>query len=80
MAIYRYFHSRKYMIIKLNPFTLFISAIMLIISFISYYSGTMIFQIATLLFIIILCIIINKDILQKIVIAVMKKSGANSNE
>lgn len=80
MAIYRYFHSRKYMIIKLNPFTLFISAIMLIISFISYYSGTMIFQIAILLFIIILCIIINKDILQKIVIAVMKKSGANSNE
>lgn len=77
MAIYRYFHSRKYITIKLNAFILFVSAIMLVISFISYYSGSLIIQIVALAFIVLLCIILNKDILQRVIIIVMKKkSGA----
>lgn len=73
MAFYRYFHSRKYITIKLEASTLFLSVVMLVISFISYYSRSLGVKIAALAFIVLLCIVINKNILRGMAATVMRK-------
>lgn len=66
MAIYRYFHSRKYITIKFDNTTLFISVVMITLSLASYYSGSKTIQILAFLIIVVLCFALNKDMIKKI--------------
>lgn len=65
MAIYRYFHSRKYMTIKFTSKTILLSIIMFVVSLGSYYSGITTVQVVSFAVILILSICINRDILIK---------------
>ena len=64
MAVYRYFHSRKYLTIKLNHFNKLLSIVMLTLSIFSYYSRNYAFQMVTLILISLICVIGNKNFLQ----------------
>lgn len=75
MAIYRYFHSRKYITIKFDNITLFISVIMVTLSLSSYYSGAKTVQILAFLIIVILCFALNKDMIKKIYNIMQKRFG-----
>ena len=66
MAIYRYFHSRRYLVIKFSNSTLLVSLLMIGLSFFSYYSGNMIVQIIVLFIMIVLSIKLNLSILKQI--------------
>ena len=63
MALYRYFHSRRYLVVKLYKKSLFISAIMLLISFTSYYSGNTYLQVVAFSFVLVCSIFLNKNII-----------------
>lgn len=75
MAIYRYFHSRRYIVIKFSNGTLILSATMLTISFASYYCGNKVIQLLAFFVIVILCFIVNKDMINTILGTVKKKIG-----
>lgn len=66
MALFRYFNSRKYMTIKISNYTILISLLMLLISFVSYYSGSNILQILSFIIVLIISIIINRNTLLQI--------------
>lgn len=74
MAIYRYFHSRKYIVIKFTPETLLIGALMITLSFVSYYSHNIAFQLFSLTIITIMCFILNKNIIV-LMLKLIKKIG-----
>ena len=76
MAVYRYFHSRKYLTVKFKKSTLFLSILMLAVSFGSYYSCMRIIEILGFLLIFVLSIVLNRRILFSIVQTV-KKSKDN---
>lgn len=73
MAIYRYFHSRKYLVIKFDATTLAFSIILVVVSFVSYYSNNMYFQIAAFFFVAFVSFLLNKETLSGLVASVMKK-------
>ena len=73
MAVYRYFHSRKYMIIRLSNKIIFFSIIMLLISFLAYYSNQKLIQAVALLTIFCLSIVLNKNVLESL-IKILKNS------
>lgn len=75
MAIYRYFHSRRYIIIKFSDSTLALSVVMLTISFFSYYCNDKSIQLMALLMMVVLCFIINKDMINTIIGTIRKKMG-----
>lgn len=75
MALYRYFHSRKYIVIKFNSSTLFLSVFMLTISCIPYYCNNRVFQAVGLIMIFFLCCIVNKDMISAIMKTLKKKMG-----
>lgn len=64
MAIYRYFHSRKYIVIKLNNFTLLISGFMLGVSLLVYFSENVVIQISGLIIIVLLSLTLNIEIIK----------------
>ena len=76
MAVYRYFHSRKYLTVKFKKSTLFLNILMLAVSFGSYYSCMRIIEILGFLLIFVLSIVLNRRILFSIVQTV-KKSKDN---
>lgn len=78
MAIYRYFHSRKYMTIKFTNKTIILSLLMLLISLLSYYSRIKWGQAISFVFILITSIIINKHTLLK-VLSFAKRKIRNLN-
>lgn len=63
MATYRYFHSRKYLVIKLPKKLLFMILIMMIIAFTSYYMGNFIIHILAFWIILLMSIWVNKKML-----------------
>ena len=65
MAVYRYFHSRRYLVIKFSNKTLLISVLMIGLSTLSYYSGNMYIQTIALLIMIALSIALNLPILKQ---------------
>lgn len=75
MAIYRYFHSRKYITIKLDNMTRFISVVMITLSIASYYSGSKSIQLLAFLIIVVLCFNLNKDMIKKIYNIMQKRFG-----
>lgn len=75
MAIYRYFHSRKYIVIKFSFHTIVLSLLMLAISFLSYYSGNTVFQLVALTTIVAMSFILNKEMINIVLRAVKKKLG-----
>ena len=75
MAIYRYFHSRRYIAIKFSNITLFLSMVMLIISFLSYYCGNKIVQFIAFLLIVFLCFVVNRNMINTIMGTIKKKIG-----
>lgn len=75
MAIYRYFHSRKYIVIKFSFQTIMLSLLMLAISFLSYYSGNTVFQLVALTTIVAMSFILNKEMINIVLRAVKKKLG-----
>lgn len=64
MAIYRYFHSRKYMTIKLKKSSLIIITISLIICMTIYYSGNFSLKIAGAIYATIISIVMNINTLK----------------
>ena len=75
MAIYRYFHSRKYIVIKFSFQTIILSLLMLTISFLSYYSGNTVFQLVALATIVAMSFILNKEMINTVLSTVKKKLG-----
>lgn len=63
MAIYRYFHSRKYIIIKLNKRLLILNLIMLIGSFTGYYSRKTELQCVAFCLVVLTSIYLNRSII-----------------
>ncbi len=63
MAIYRYFHSRKYMVIKFSKVTIFFTVVMLLISFGTYYSGVSFLQTIAFFVVLVFSILLNKQII-----------------
>lgn len=63
MAIYRYFHSRKYIVIKFDRNTIISSIFMIILSLLSYYSENKFFQLLALLVIVVLSCVLNRELM-----------------
>ncbi len=63
MAIYRYYHSRRYLVVKLYKKNLILSFIMLLVSFVGYYSKVMLLEFISFTFVLLISIYLNKDIL-----------------
>lgn len=61
MAIYRYFHSRRYLEIKFSNKDLLISISMILISLVSYYITLLFVHILVLFIVVIMSVIVNKD-------------------
>lgn len=59
MAIYRYFHSRRYLVVKLDNSTLLISVMLIVISLLSYYSHLFILNIIMFCVVVALSILLN---------------------
>ncbi len=78
MALYRYFHSRKYLIIKFSTSTKILSLVMIIISLISYYCLGKILQIVCALIILALSVIINKRMILSLLSIVKNKMREHS--
>lgn len=73
MAVYRYFHSRRYIVVKLsNKFFVF-SIIMLIISFTGFYSTISYIQILAFLIILLISVYLNIEMISNIVLKVKEK-------
>lgn len=66
MAIYRYFHSRKYLVIKFTNQTIVLSITMLILSFGAYYCNNKIVQAVVLATIVFFSVMLNRNILIEI--------------
>lgn len=75
MALYRYFHSRKYIVIKFDNFTLLASVFMLAISYYSFYCSNLYAQLVVLITIVIFTYYLNKEIILFILKAMKKKIG-----
>lgn len=73
MAIYRYFHSRKYIIIKFNRNTIVSSAFIIIISLLSYYSENKFFQLLAFLVIAASSCILNREFILDAINLVINK-------
>lgn len=67
MAVYRYFHSRKYLVVKLYNKSLAFSVLMLVISFVGYYSGNRFLQVCAFAFVLIVSIYLNREMLMDII-------------
>lgn len=63
MAIYRYYHSRRYLVIKFDTATLLSTVVLIAVSLVSYYSRKMVFQIVVFIIITIFSYVFNKEIL-----------------
>lgn len=77
MAIYRYFHSRKYMCVKLKRKTIYLSIIMLATSFGAYYSSNKQIQIVEFVLVLAISLIMNRDMLRSIILIIKKRLGKN---
>lgn len=63
MAIYRYFHSRRYIVVKLYTHSIACTCIMLVVSFTSYYSGNTIIQCLAFCLILLISIYLNRNMI-----------------
>ncbi len=77
MSIYRYFHSRRYIVIQFNNSTLISSVIMILLSFISYFCANRIFQVIALIIVAIFSLVLNKDTICTINEIIIKKMRKN---
>lgn len=80
MAVYRYFHSRKYMVVKFTKETILISIVMLMISIVSYYSNEKLFQLVAFLVVLFICLYINKDLALKSYLTIKNKLFRKSSK
>lgn len=67
MAIYRYYHSRRYLTVKLDKKVMTIGLIMSIVAFISYYSNNLLLQVLAFLFVLIVSIKLNIHLIRPII-------------
>ena len=63
MALYRYYHSRRYLTVILPKKLLLHLLILWCVSFLSYYNTSTLFHIASLVFIVINCIVLNLNLI-----------------
>lgn len=75
MAIYRYFHSRRYIVVKFRKKTLICMLIMVLLSFSSYYSEIIYYQIISFVIIATFSVWLNKEILKSVVNILIQKLG-----
>lgn len=78
MAVYRYFHSRKYLTVKISPKVLLSVLVMFLIVFFSYYSQKMLFHIIGLVLVIIYSVYLNIGIIKTVLksgLGALKKIG-----
>ena len=73
MAIYRYFHSRRYIVIKLKNTTLVCTFCMVGVSLITYYFGNKLSQFCCLMVICVISVLMNKSMLVGMINIVKKK-------
>ncbi len=73
MALYRYFHSRRYLTVKLSKTVLIWSIILVSISFLSYYCGNMAIQIVAFIFVAVSSILLNKHMLVEVILIIKSK-------
>lgn len=60
MAVYRYFHSRRYIVVKFSNISLLCSGVLITLSFVSYYSTFKAVQIIVFVIVAIVSIFLNK--------------------
>ena len=75
MAIYRYFHSRRYIVIKFSKTTLTLSVIMIALSLGHIIVGNGIFQTIAFIIIVIFCFVLNKEMIHTTIGTIRKKIG-----
>ena len=73
MAVYRYFHSRRYLIVKLEKPVLISSVILIGVSLFSYYCGNIAIQIPAFIFVAITSVLLNKRMLAEVIVMVKSK-------
>ena len=78
MAVYRYFHSRKYLTIKISGKVLLSLLAMIVILLLTYYSHNLIFHIIGLVLAIVYFIVLNNGLIKTILksgLGALKKIG-----
>ena len=78
MAVYRYFHSRKYLTIKISYKVLISLLVMILIVLFSYYSNTLLFHIIALASVIVYSVILNIGLIKTVMksgLGALKKIG-----
>lgn len=73
LSVYRYFHSRKFIKVKLNNSTLVCGLFMLLVSFFSYYSRTLSLNIFAFVIVLFTSIFLNRQMLISILKIVRKR-------
>lgn len=73
MAIYRYFHVRKFMKVNLRPRMLFVTAILMIYVFVSYYINYVLMNIVTFGLVFIYSVVVNRKFLKDCISTMLKK-------
>lgn len=61
MAVYRYFHSRKYLTIKFSAKLILKVIFMMVISFVTYYLRNMVFHVIAFVIILLMSVYMNRD-------------------
>lgn len=79
LTIYRYFDVKKYLQMKLNYKTILITTLIFVISTILYYTNNIFINIINIIFAIICCIILNRDIVKMIIKKLGGKNEKNIN-
>lgn len=77
MAVYRYYHSRKYVVVRLKKITVFYTLCLITISFLAYYNGNRTWQIIGFAVICTCSVIINRNTMIGLIDVIKKKRRRN---
>lgn len=75
MAIYRYFHSRRYIVVKLYNQSILCSCIMFAVSFVSYYSNNKLLQVIAFCLVLCISIFLNREMIKSVWKMIKEKIG-----
>lgn len=75
MAIYRYFHSRRYIVVKLYNQFILCSCIMFAVSFFSYYSNNKLLQLIAFCLVLCISIFLNREMIKSVWKMIKEKIG-----
>lgn len=66
MAVYRYFHSRKYLVVKFDRITVLETVVMVGVSAASYYCKNLLVGIVALFIVVCMCIVVNRNVIRNL--------------